>query len=215
MDVKLVVVGGATLQASEFALKLPTVVGRSRSVDLPLANALVSRKHCEIFEDDGQLMVRDLGSLNGTFVGKSRVEETAAVPAGSLLTIGAITFRADYAGVNGVAIADADEVEAVTNTHIGSDDPTIDVDELDTLEPLAEAGGSEEEFSLSWLEEGDGASPLQDSIGADEPAAVKKTIATKASAPAKNAKQAAKAKSAAETKAKSSDDSDNLDDLCS
>ena len=79
------IVGESTVQANEFALQLPTVVGRSRTADLPLANPLVSRRHCEIFEADGQLMVRDLGSLNGTFIGKTRLE--AESPSASLLAV--------------------------------------------------------------------------------------------------------------------------------
>ena len=40
-------------------------------------------------------MVRDLGSLNGTFIGSERVTE-ALLPAGGLLTVGTVTFRALY-----------------------------------------------------------------------------------------------------------------------
>jgi pSer/pThr/pTyr-binding forkhead associated (FHA) protein len=226
MEVKLVVVGGATLQADEFALQLPTVLGRSRAADVPLSNPLVSRKHCEIFEADGQLMVRDLGSLNGTFIGKTRIEEPAAVPPGTLLTIGAITFRAEYAGANGAASpANESPTPARAAAQIDSGDATIDVEDLETLEPLAEASGDDGEFSLSWLEEDDSPAPLSDSIGPDgapaaDTAAVKKTVSVKATAPAKKSAPqknaaAAKGKSAAAPNAKSAPtaDSDSLDDL--
>ncbi|HEX4143886.1 MAG TPA: FHA domain-containing protein [Pirellulales bacterium] len=226
MEVKLVVVAGATPQASEFALRLPTVVGRSRTADLPLANPLVSRKHCEIFEADGQLMVRDLGSLNGTFIGKTRIEETSAMPPGSLLTIGAITFRAEYAGTNGAA-KPAAAAPAKAAAQIDSDVATVDVDDLDPLEPLAEAAGGDSDFSLSWLEE-DSSSPLTDSIGANgtpaaETAAMKKTVATKETAaqksPATKKDAAAKGKPAAAPQGKAapaadSDSLGDLDDLC-
>ncbi|HEY1785763.1 MAG TPA: FHA domain-containing protein [Pirellulales bacterium] len=226
MEVKLVVVAGATPQANEFALRLPTVVGRSRTADLPLANPLVSRKHCEIFEADGQLMVRDLGSLNGTFIGKTRIEEPSAMPPGTLLTIGAITFRAEYAGANGAAKpAAGSAAPAKAAPQIDSDIATIDVDDL---EPLPEAGTDGDDFSLSWLEEGDSAAPLTDSIGANglspaDTAAVKKTVATKETAADKKAAPkkdaaAAKGKSAApQGKAAPAADSDSLgdlDDLC-
>jgi predicted component of type VI protein secretion system len=228
MEVKLVVVAGATPQANEFALRLPTVVGRSRTADLPLANPLVSRKHCEIFEADGQLMVRDLGSLNGTFIGKTRIEEPSAMPPGSLLTIGAITFRAEYAGANGVASpAAGSATPAKAAPQIDSDVATIDVDDLEPLEPLAEAASDEGDFSLSWLEEEDSASPLTDSIGANgasaaDTAAVKKTIAAKETAPGK--KPAPKKDAAPDAKARApqgkatppadSDSLGDLDDLC-
>ena len=67
MDAKLVVVGGDA-KAAEIKLRLPTIIGRGRGASLALPHPLVSRQHCEIFEANGQLMVRDLGSLNGTFV---------------------------------------------------------------------------------------------------------------------------------------------------
>jgi predicted component of type VI protein secretion system len=60
-----------------------------------LPHPLVSRQHCELYENGGQLMVRDLGSLNGTFVNNQRVTESP-LPPGELLTIGTVTFRAVY-----------------------------------------------------------------------------------------------------------------------
>lgn len=94
MDVKLVVVGGDA-KATEVKLKLPAVIGRGREATLTLPHPLVSRKHCEIFESDGYLVVRDMGSLNGTFINNERITE-AVLPPGELLTLGTVTFRAAY-----------------------------------------------------------------------------------------------------------------------
>ncbi len=96
MEAKLVVVGG-DVQTRQYELHLPAVIGRSRSTDLILGHPLVSRQHCEVFESNGMLMVRDLGSLNGTFVGDTRIAEQAIpVKPGDLLTVGPVTFRAEY-----------------------------------------------------------------------------------------------------------------------
>lgn len=89
--VKLVAVGRET-KASQIALQLPTIIGRGRAVGLTLPHPLVSRRHCELFERDGRLCVRDLGSLNGTYVANQRVRD-AEVPDGELLTVGTVTFR--------------------------------------------------------------------------------------------------------------------------
>jgi hypothetical protein len=43
-----------------------------------------------------QLMVRDLGSLNGTFVGSARITSDSTLEPGSLLSVGPVTFRASY-----------------------------------------------------------------------------------------------------------------------
>ena len=95
MEAKLVVVGGEA-KTAEIKLKLPTVVGRGRDASLTLPHPLVSRQHCEIFDSDGKLFVRDLGSLNGTYVNNERIEGERELPSGVLLTIGTVTFRAVY-----------------------------------------------------------------------------------------------------------------------
>ena len=95
MEGKLVVISGEVPE-TEFPFRLPMVIGRSRQADIKLAHTLVSRKHCELFEANGELMVRDLGSLNGTFVGDARIAEATPLKPGSLLTIGAVTFQAVF-----------------------------------------------------------------------------------------------------------------------
>lgn len=94
MQAKLIVVGG-DIGAAEIPLKLPATIGRSRDATLTLAHPLVSRQHCELFEQEGRLMVRDLGSRNGTFLDNERITEAEVRP-GDLLTIGNTTFRAVF-----------------------------------------------------------------------------------------------------------------------
>ena len=99
LSVKLVVVGGDA-KSKEVQLKLPTVIGRGREgVTLTLPHKLVSRKHTELFENEGQLFVRDLGSLNGTFVNNQRIDEPKPLKPNELLTLGNVTFRAIYDAV--------------------------------------------------------------------------------------------------------------------
>lgn len=55
--------------------KLPWRIGRGRSCDLTLADHSVSRLHAEIrHNEDGQLLLRDLESLNGVFVNDNRID---------------------------------------------------------------------------------------------------------------------------------------------
>ncbi len=107
LDVKLVVIGGAT-ENDEFQLELPAVVGRARDTAIPLPHPLVSRRHCELFERDGRLMVRDLDSTNGTFVGSERITESD-LEHGQLLTIGTVTFRAFFSGLSEPILAHDDD----------------------------------------------------------------------------------------------------------
>jgi len=95
LKAKLVIVGGRA-KTKEIRLKLPTTIGRGKEADLTIPHALVSRSHSKLFERDGQLYVKDLGSLNGTFVDNKRIESEQIIAPNQLLTLGDITFRAVY-----------------------------------------------------------------------------------------------------------------------
>jgi pSer/pThr/pTyr-binding forkhead associated (FHA) protein len=101
INAKLVVVGGE-VKTAEIKLRLPTTIGRGRGCTIMLPQALVSRQHCEIFESSGKLMVRDLGSLNGTFVNNQKIAEPSPINSEELLSIGTVTFRVvfDTAGAS-------------------------------------------------------------------------------------------------------------------
>jgi pSer/pThr/pTyr-binding forkhead associated (FHA) protein len=77
------------------ALKLPTIIGRGHEAGVTVAHPMVSRRHCEVFEADGLLMVRDLGSRNGTLVRGQRIKE-APLPPDAKFTVGPLTFSAQY-----------------------------------------------------------------------------------------------------------------------
>ncbi len=96
MKFKLVIVAGEGLR-NEVDLNTPVVIGRSRQADVTIGHPLVSRRHCEITEgDENLLVVEDLGSLNGTFVGDHRIDSPVYLEPGDYLTIGNITFQALY-----------------------------------------------------------------------------------------------------------------------
>lgn len=95
LKAKLIVVGG-TVKNTEVALDLPAIIGRGRSAQITIPHSLVSRQHCKIEEVQGQLVVCDLGSLNGTYVGNELITDAVPLPPGALLTVGTVTFRAVY-----------------------------------------------------------------------------------------------------------------------
>lgn len=94
MEAKLIVVGGKATKGT-ISLKLPTVVGRSQQTGLTVGHPTISRRHAELFEKAGLLMIRDLGSLNGTFIDGQRIKESP-LPPNAQFTIGPLTFRAQY-----------------------------------------------------------------------------------------------------------------------
>ncbi|MEM7455891.1 MAG: FHA domain-containing protein [Planctomycetota bacterium] len=96
LKAKLVVVGGDAKRREVNLKSLPCVIGRAKEATLTLPHPLVSRRHTELFEKEGQLWVRDLGSLNGTFLNNERLETEQLLAPNQLLTLGNVTFRAVY-----------------------------------------------------------------------------------------------------------------------
>src|SRR6266700_7756361 len=54
-----------------------TTVGRHPGSDIFLDDVTVSRRHAEFYRHGTGFIVRDVGSLNGTYVNRERIEETA------------------------------------------------------------------------------------------------------------------------------------------
>jgi hypothetical protein len=51
-----------------------TTIGRSPDCEIFLDDVTVSRKHAVVLQRDGTFLVEDLGSLNGTFLNRRRIE---------------------------------------------------------------------------------------------------------------------------------------------
>jgi pSer/pThr/pTyr-binding forkhead associated (FHA) protein len=94
---------------------LPVMVGRGPDAGIRLADPWVSRRHCEIDEINGTLVVRDLGSRHGTFVNGHRVTEWFLLP-GSTLTLGISRFVAQYGGGEGGVPVCAENEPACKNS---------------------------------------------------------------------------------------------------
>jgi K+-sensing histidine kinase KdpD len=65
----------------------PALVGRE-SRSLPLSDNTVSRRHCELLPTDGEWIVRDLGSSNGTYLNGGRVMASASLKIGDQIRVG-------------------------------------------------------------------------------------------------------------------------------
>lgn len=72
-----------------------TVAGRSEHADVFLDDVTVSRKHAEFIRENDQFVVRDIGSLNGTYVNRNRID-AAVLTTGDEVQIGKyrLTFLA-------------------------------------------------------------------------------------------------------------------------
>lgn len=81
------------LQGQRFVVDgFPAQIGRGPEAAVALDQDLnVSRRHAEIYEWNGKLHIRDVGSSHGTFVNGSRVVDQPLAP-GDRLVIGQSTF---------------------------------------------------------------------------------------------------------------------------
>ena len=95
MKIKLVSLAPGTPRVRTIINKLPAALGRNPDADVRLDDSWVSRVHCEISEISGNLLVRDLGSTNGTLVNGKQVNESRLLP-GDFLTVGLTIFRVQY-----------------------------------------------------------------------------------------------------------------------
>ncbi len=80
-----------------FDLTAPiTILGRGTDCDLRLVDAGVSRHHAELRVEDGEVVLVDLGSTNGTFVNGQPIRRVTLVD-GTQVTLGRTTlvFRRD------------------------------------------------------------------------------------------------------------------------
>ncbi len=132
MDYQLLVVRGRS--ASE-VIKLEdgvTIVGRHDECHLKIKSSQVSRQHCHLFEKKGLLLVKDLGSANGTHVNGKRVKEQQVLEPGDELTIGDVQLRVERIG-QPTAVAPQSRATSKVETAIVSSPPVpaADVDEFE------------------------------------------------------------------------------------
>jgi pSer/pThr/pTyr-binding forkhead associated (FHA) protein len=95
MAFQLVVVQGRSAsQTLKIGASVMTV-GRQQDCQLRIASSQVSRKHCQIFEKKGLLLVKDLGSSNGTLVNGKKIADQRVLEPGDELTVGSVKFRVE------------------------------------------------------------------------------------------------------------------------
>jgi hypothetical protein len=68
--------GGGRAGESFEAIGEHALIGRSPECDIFLDDVTVSRRHAELVRDGNVFTIRDLGSLNGTFVNRRRIESS-------------------------------------------------------------------------------------------------------------------------------------------
>jgi pSer/pThr/pTyr-binding forkhead associated (FHA) protein len=75
---------GTTLDLSEQQI----TIGRANDATLVLGDDYASSRHARLFPQDGQWIVEDLGSTNGTYLDRQKVTQPTPVPTGVPIRIG-------------------------------------------------------------------------------------------------------------------------------
>lgn len=93
MQVRLKILMGSNA-GKEIKIPAPKcVIGRGDDCHLKPQSDAISRRHCEIVISDTEVIVRDLGSRNGTLVNGQRIAEDTVLLNGDVLKVGPLEFE--------------------------------------------------------------------------------------------------------------------------
>jgi pSer/pThr/pTyr-binding forkhead associated (FHA) protein len=83
----VIIEGGNAGQSANLA-EAPILIGRGSDAAIRLDDDYVSTRHARIANSGDQWYVEDLGSTNGSYVGRSRISQPAAISLGTQIRIG-------------------------------------------------------------------------------------------------------------------------------
>ncbi len=152
MQLKLrILVGGNAGQ--KLAIPGPVfTIGRDDGCDLRPKSGYISRRHCEIAQENSRAFIKDLRSRTGTWINGSRIptERAVEMQAGDHLKLGPLEFEVVFS--HGVGGKKKPKVESVQEATVRA----------------AEVAESEKEVDVSqWLLEDDGSALNGDTLGAN------------------------------------------------
>ena len=85
---QLLVTGGDLAGTSLGLADQQITIGRANDATLVLTDDYASSRHARLFPQDGQWIVEDLGSTNGTYLDRQKVTQPTPVPVGVPIRIG-------------------------------------------------------------------------------------------------------------------------------
>ena len=85
---RLLVTGGPLSGSTLPLTEQQITIGRSNDATLVLNDDYASSRHARLFPQDGQWIVEDLGSTNGTYLDRQKVTQPTPVPTGVPIRIG-------------------------------------------------------------------------------------------------------------------------------
>lgn len=123
------------------------LIGRADDCHLRPSSAGVSRHHCAVILEGDEVLVRDLGSSNGTFVNGTRIAGAHSLTSGDLILIGPLKFE---------VLIENEQAPVATEE---DDDDDVILGERSVLGDLMP--DSDEAAAARWIEEADPSSDTQ------------------------------------------------------
>ncbi len=69
-----------------------TSIGRSRDNEIQILDKYVSSKHLKIIMDEGEYFLEDQGSVNGTYLNSTKIEDVVKLKNGDRIGLGRVEF---------------------------------------------------------------------------------------------------------------------------
>ncbi len=136
----------------------PLIVGRAVNSDVPIYDPTISRQHAQVTAQNGGVLIKDLGSSNGTFLNGGRITEATAQP-NDVVMFGKVSFY-----VRDVAPKPAESPKAPPASGGGFQPPKAPqatIVRQMAFEPGVDISGRVKRFSLSDAAPGDTAATLE------------------------------------------------------
>lgn len=86
--VQLTVLEPPAMKGRRYPLAEELTVGRAAGCQVTIDDTYASQIHARVFNKDGQLFVEDLGSTNGTFLNRNKVQGPQVMRRGDRLQVG-------------------------------------------------------------------------------------------------------------------------------
>jgi pSer/pThr/pTyr-binding forkhead associated (FHA) protein len=97
MDVKLIMFRDDGKRHATSLADGPSTIGRTTDCTIRVPLPMVSRRHAEIVVENGDVLLRDLGAANGTYLNSRRIKEQS-VAAGDQIMVGSVVFTVQIDG---------------------------------------------------------------------------------------------------------------------
>jgi hypothetical protein len=101
-----------------------TTIGRVEENNFQISEPSVSSRHCEILLRGNDIVVKDLGSTNGTFINGEKITEEGILKPGQTLRLGNVELKLDAPGAPGAPASGSSPAPAPATPPAPKKEPT-------------------------------------------------------------------------------------------